>query len=170
MNLYASWFVDRRCNINKVVQRRVRWETRQSNEHSMPKLQRVVLARLANKARNEKLAVGMGTCLQLLSRKLLSCGNLQQLLSLSMVHWCWCKQSNKYDGSCSLNHDGWLIEGFWPYREEVKGIMPAGNASECRWLRVIPTERPRGDYAQGYICLPYTSETVRTPCRISNQG
>jgi hypothetical protein len=26
----------------------------------MPKLQRVVLAKLANKARNEKLAVGMG--------------------------------------------------------------------------------------------------------------
>ena len=38
---------------------------------------------------------------------------------------------------------------------------------------MIPIGRPRGDYVQGYICLPCTSETVRTPCptcsvRISN--
>ena len=40
---------------------------------------------------------------------------------------------------------------------------------------MIPIERPRGDYAQGYICPPCTSETVRTPCpicsvRISSGG
>jgi len=63
---------------------------------------------------------------------------------------------------------GWPM---WPYREEIEGISsPTGNASDCRGLRLIPTARPRGDYAQGYICLPCTSETARTPCRISNQG
>ena len=28
----------------------------------------------------------------------------------------------------------------------------------------MSTARPRGDYVQGYICLPCTSEIVRTPC------
>jgi len=54
----------------------------------MPKLQRAVLVRLADKARNEKLAVGMGTwgrgviVQSLVVARKLSCGNL----SLYMVH------------------------------------------------------------------------------------
>ena len=78
-NLYASWFVHRRCDINKVVQGRVRGETRLSNEHAMPELHRVVLVRLAIKARNEKLAVGMGDC-TVVVEKLLSCGHLSPFL------------------------------------------------------------------------------------------
>jgi hypothetical protein len=35
--------------------------------------------------------------------------------------------------------------------------------SDCTWFRTIPTARPREDYAQGYICLPCTSETARMP-------
>ena len=37
-------------------------------------------------------------------------------------------------------------------------------SSEPIFSRTEVTERPRGDYAQGYICLPYTSGTVRMPC------
>ena len=155
-NLYASWFVDRSCDINKVVQR-VRWGTRKSNEHAMPKLQRVVLAKLANKARNEKLAVGMGTwdC-----TVVVSCGHLPFYGTLMLM---WTIQQRRWilqPGSRRLVDLGLLA-----YREEVEGIIsPTENASECRRSRIIPTERPRGDYAQGCICLPCTSETVRTPC------